>query len=71
MRANVNDNILDVSAGVLASCNKLLQPNMVTKESLEKARVLQQVDNKFIPIVAQNVLLLVDQVWNCSHLVGI
>ncbi|KAG0629472.1 hypothetical protein M758_1G106400 [Ceratodon purpureus] len=60
MRANVND-ILDVSAGVLESCTKSLQPDMVTKESLEHARVLQQVDTKFIAIVTQNVLLLVDQ----------
>lgn len=70
MRANVND-ILDVSAGILESCNKPLQPDMVTKESLQHARVLQQVDTKFIAIVAQSALLLVDQVRNCIHLEGI
>lgn len=70
MRASVND-ILDVSAGILESCNKYLQPDMVTKESLQHARVLQQVDTKFIAIVAQSVLLLVDQVRDCIHLRGI
>lgn len=67
MRANVND-ILDVSAGILESCTKSLQPDMVTKESLQHARVLQQVDTKFIAIVTQNVLLLVDQVRYVIHL---
>jgi hypothetical protein len=57
----VND-ILDVSAGILESRTKSLQPDMVTKESLQHSRVLQQVDTKFIAIVTQNVLLLVDQV---------
>lgn len=60
MRANTND-ILHVSAVTLKSWSKSLQPDMVTKKSLQHARVLQQVDNKFIAIVAQNVLLLVDQ----------
>lgn len=67
MRANTND-ILHVSAVTLKSWSKSLQPDMVTKKSLQHARVLQQVDNKFIAIVAQNVLLLVDQVRKCIFL---
>ena len=67
MRASANG-ILDVSTGMLESCTKSLQPDMVTKESLQHARVLRQVDTKFIAIVTQNVLLLIDQVRNFIHL---
>lgn len=37
-------------------------PEAMTKEKLQHARVLQQVDKKFIAAVAKGYLLLVDQV---------
>jgi DNA mismatch repair ATPase MutL len=61
MRATPND-VLELSSGILGSNSSSLLPHAVTKESLQYARVLQQVDKKFIAVVAQNVLLLVDQV---------
>jgi hypothetical protein len=61
MRASGND-VLDISAGVLAATSSSLSPELVTKESLQHLTVLGQVDSKFIAVVASGVLLLVDQV---------
>jgi DNA mismatch repair ATPase MutL len=60
MRASGND-VLDISAGVLAATSSSLSPELVTKESLQHLTVLGQVDSKFIAVVASGVLLLVDQ----------
>lgn len=65
MRTSASE-ILDLSVGILGSSSSSLLPESVTKESLQHARVLQQVDTKFIAVVAQNILLLVDQVSTYS-----
>lgn len=55
-------NILDISSGLLHLAGDLLVPESINKNCLEDAIVLQQVDKKFIPIVAGRTLAVVDQV---------
>lgn len=54
--------ILDVSSGYLHLAGDLLVPESINKNCLEDAIVLQQVDKKFIPVVAGRTLAVVDQV---------
>lgn len=54
-------NILDISSGLLHLAGDLLVPESINKNCLEDAIVLQQVDKKFIPIVAGKTLAVVDQ----------
>lgn len=54
--------ILDISSGFLHLAADSLVPNSINKNSLEDAKVLQQVDKKFIPIVADSTLAVIDQV---------
>ncbi|XP_024025767.1 DNA mismatch repair protein MLH3 isoform X2 [Morus notabilis] len=53
--------ILDVSSGYLHLAGDLLVPESINKNCLEDAIVLQQVDKKFIPVVAGRTLAVVDQ----------
>ncbi|KAJ0041277.1 hypothetical protein Pint_28720 [Pistacia integerrima] len=55
------DNILDISWGLLHLAGDSLIPESISKNCLEYAKVLQQVDKKFIPIVAGGTLALIDQ----------
>ncbi|XP_031269217.1 DNA mismatch repair protein MLH3 isoform X2 [Pistacia vera] len=55
------DNILDISSGLLHLAGDSLIPESISKNCLEYAKVLQQVDKKFIPIVAGGTLALIDQ----------
>ncbi|CAL5373374.1 unnamed protein product [Camellia sinensis] len=55
-------NILDVSSGILHLAGDSLVPESINKNCLEDAKVLQQVDKKFIPIVGGGVLAIIDQV---------
>lgn len=57
-----NNNILDISSGFLYLAGDSLVPESINKNFLEEAIVLQQVDKKFIPIVACRTLAVVDQV---------
>ncbi|CAK7355564.1 unnamed protein product [Dovyalis caffra] len=63
MSSNVDSqrNILDISSGFLHLAGNLLVPESIHKNCLQDARVLQQVDKKFIPIVAGGTLAVIDQ----------
>lgn len=54
-------NILDISSGFLHLAGNLLVPESIHKNCLQDARVLHQVDKKFIPIVAGGTLAVIDQ----------
>lgn len=60
LKINERD-ILDLSSGFLGPNNKHLLPESISKEELQSARVLQQFGKKFIAIVAQGNLVVVDQ----------
>ncbi|KAA8547596.1 hypothetical protein F0562_004025 [Nyssa sinensis] len=55
------DSILDISSGLLHLAGDSLVPDSINKNCLEDAKVLQQVDKKFIPVVAGGVLAIIDQ----------
>ncbi|KAL6601611.1 hypothetical protein ACP70R_044831 [Stipagrostis hirtigluma subsp. patula] len=55
------DDVLSISSGTLhISCSSLV-PEYVDKNCFEEARVLLQLDKKFIPVVSGEMILLVDQ----------
>lgn len=56
------DKILDISSGFLHLASDSLVPETISKKCLEDARVLYQVDKKFIPVVAGRILAVIDQV---------
>ncbi|XP_027359794.1 DNA mismatch repair protein MLH3 isoform X2 [Abrus precatorius] len=61
--ANVQSeiNILDISSGFLHLAGDSLIPETISKKCLEDAKVLHQVDKKFIPVVASRTLAIIDQ----------
>lgn len=59
--------ILDISSGFLHLASDSLVPNSINKNSLENAKVLQQVDKKFIPILAGRTLAVIDQVHSSIY----
>lgn len=56
------NNILDISSGFLHLAGDSLIPETISKKCLEDAKVLHQVDKKFIPVVAGRTLAVIDQV---------
>ena len=56
-------NILDISSGFLHLAGDSLVPESINKNFLSNAKVLQQVDKKFIPVVAGGTLAVIDQVY--------
>lgn len=58
------DTILNVTSGVLHFIGDSLVPETIDKNCLEGTNVLQQVDKKFIPIVANTTLAIIDQVYS-------
>ncbi|XP_057448914.1 DNA mismatch repair protein MLH3 isoform X2 [Lotus japonicus] len=54
-------NILDISSGFLHLAGDSLIPETISKKCLDDAKVLHQVDKKFIPIVAGRTLAIIDQ----------
>ncbi|KAL3525170.1 hypothetical protein ACH5RR_013542 [Cinchona calisaya] len=56
-----HDSILDVSSGILHLAGDSLIPSSIDKNCLKDAKVLQQVDKKFIPVVAGSILAVIDQ----------
>lgn len=54
--------ILDISSGFLHLAGDLLVPESINKSCLVDAKVLQQVDKKFIPVVGDGTLAVIDQV---------
>ncbi|XP_070024073.1 DNA mismatch repair protein MLH3 isoform X1 [Nicotiana sylvestris] len=55
------DTILNVTSGILHFVGDSLVPDTIDKNCLEGAKVLQQVDKKYIPIVAGKTLAIIDQ----------
>ncbi|XVF18152.1 hypothetical protein REPUB_Repub10bG0187600 [Reevesia pubescens] len=55
------DNLLDIASGFLYLATEPLVPKSINKKCLTDAKVLQQVDKKFIPIVASGTLAIIDQ----------
>ncbi|KAL5168744.1 DNA mismatch repair protein MLH3 [Glycine soja] len=55
------NNILDISSGFLHLAGDSLIPETISKKCLEDAKVLHQVDKKFIPVVAGRTLAVIDQ----------
>lgn len=57
------DSVLDICSGFLhLRSDESLVPESINRQSLEDAKVLQQVDKKYIPIVACGTVAIVDQV---------
>ncbi|XP_039138697.1 DNA mismatch repair protein MLH3 isoform X2 [Dioscorea cayenensis subsp. rotundata] len=61
MHHDNNDDILDISSGLLHLTSSSLVPDSISRECLENARVLFQVDKKFIPVIAGDTLIIIDQ----------
>nr|XP_027073664.1 LOW QUALITY PROTEIN: DNA mismatch repair protein MLH3-like [Coffea arabica] len=59
--ARDHDCILDVSSGFLHLAGDSLIPSFIDKNCLKDAKVLPQVDKKFIPVVAGRILAIIDQ----------
>ncbi|XP_006340851.1 DNA mismatch repair protein MLH3 isoform X5 [Solanum tuberosum] len=55
------DTILNVTSGILHFVGDSLVPDTIDKNCLGGAKVLQQVDKKFIPIVGGTTLAIIDQ----------
>ncbi|XP_052196341.1 DNA mismatch repair protein MLH3 isoform X2 [Diospyros lotus] len=53
--------ILDISSGILHLAGDSLVPESMNRNCIEDAKVLQQVDKKFIAVVGSGVLALIDQ----------
>ncbi|KAM7529497.1 hypothetical protein LguiB_032907 [Lonicera macranthoides] len=59
---NQDSSILDISSGILnLAAGDSLVPKSISKNCLEDAKVLPQIDRKFIPVVAGGVLAIIDQ----------
>ncbi|XP_027770217.1 DNA mismatch repair protein MLH3 isoform X1 [Solanum pennellii] len=55
------DTVLNVTSGILHFLGDSLVPNTIDRNCLCGAKVLQQVDKKFIPIVGGTTLAIIDQ----------
>ncbi|KAI3426607.1 uncharacterized protein J3R85_009802 [Psidium guajava] len=53
--------VLDIASGFLHLAGDSLVPTSISRNCLVNARVLQQVDKKFIPVVAGGTLAVIDQ----------
>lgn len=56
------NDILDISSGFLHLAADSLVPESISKNCLKDCRVLQQVDKKYIPVMAGQTLAVIDQV---------
>ncbi|PPD80725.1 hypothetical protein GOBAR_DD22355 [Gossypium barbadense] len=59
--ADNEDTLLDIASGFLNLVAGSFVPKSISKKCLTEAKVLQQVDKKFIPIVADGTLAIIDQ----------
>ncbi|XP_038997803.1 DNA mismatch repair protein MLH3-like [Hibiscus syriacus] len=55
------DNLVDIASGFLYLAAESSIPKSISKKCLTDAKVRQQVDKKFIPIVARGTLAIIDQ----------
>ncbi|KAK8937199.1 DNA mismatch repair protein MLH3 [Platanthera zijinensis] len=53
--------VLDISSGLLHLSGNSMVPTSINKGCFENAKVLQQLDRKFIPVVAGGTLVIIDQ----------
>ncbi|XP_038903643.1 DNA mismatch repair protein MLH3 isoform X2 [Benincasa hispida] len=53
--------ILDITSGFLSLASNSLVPESIDKNFLEDAKVLLQLDKKFIPVVSGGILAVIDQ----------
>ncbi|PKA56543.1 DNA mismatch repair protein MLH3 [Apostasia shenzhenica] len=53
--------ILDITSGLLHLTGNSLVPESLSKDCLDDAKVLPQLDRKFIPAVASGMLVIIDQ----------
>ncbi|MCL7024487.1 hypothetical protein MKW94_003808 [Papaver nudicaule] len=53
--------VLDVSSGILLLAGGSVVPDSISKECLDNAKVLIQLDKKFIPFVGGSILAVIDQ----------
>lgn len=58
--------ILDIQSSMLDLSGNSLVPKSISRSGLENAKVLSQVDNKFIPVVANGTLAVIDQVTHLA-----
>ncbi|CAI0421758.1 unnamed protein product [Linum tenue] len=56
-----HSSILDISSGFFSLAGRELIPESLQKNCLRKAKVLHQLDKKFIPVVAGGTLCVIDQ----------
>uniref|UniRef100_A0A1D1ZIW5 DNA mismatch repair protein Mlh3 n=1 Tax=Anthurium amnicola TaxID=1678845 RepID=A0A1D1ZIW5_9ARAE len=56
-----DDEVLDISSGLLHLAGSSLVPESISRDALEDAKVLLQVDRKFIPVTAGGILVAIDQ----------
>ncbi|XP_072973174.1 DNA mismatch repair protein MLH3 isoform X2 [Typha angustifolia] len=56
-----NNEILDIRSGILHLFGSSLVPERIDKDCLKDARVLLQLDRKFIPVIASGTLIILDQ----------
>ncbi|KAL4186439.1 hypothetical protein AMTRI_Chr09g33890 [Amborella trichopoda] len=56
-----DDSILDISSGLLHLASSSLIPESISKDCLDNAKVLLQLDKKFIPVTAGRYLAIIDQ----------
>ncbi|OVA00634.1 DNA mismatch repair protein [Macleaya cordata] len=55
------NDVLDISSGLLHLAGGLVVPDSISKDCLDNAKVLLQLDKKFIPIVGGSVVAVIDQ----------
>ncbi|KAK9129216.1 hypothetical protein Sjap_009703 [Stephania japonica] len=55
------NDILDISSGVLHLAGVSLVPDSISKDCLNDSKVLLQLDKKFIPVVGRQILSVIDQ----------
>ncbi|XP_071707825.1 DNA mismatch repair protein MLH3 isoform X2 [Rutidosis leptorrhynchoides] len=55
------DSILDISSGLLHLSDDSLLPKSMSKKCMAECKVLHQVDKKFIPVVGDGILAVIDQ----------
>ncbi|XP_059066058.1 uncharacterized protein LOC131059993 isoform X2 [Cryptomeria japonica] len=65
LRNDCEDDVLNICSGALNLANSDLVPKSITKDCFMKANILQQLDRKYIVIVAQGNLAVVDQIYYC------
>lgn len=56
------DDVLNISSGLLNLSSTSLIPESIDRDCLENAKVLLQLDKKFIPVIASDTLVILDQV---------